>query len=205
MKQITIFLLEDHQLVRDGIKSVLKLNPKFNVIGESSDPQNFLTMLAGLHFDLLLTDLTMPKMSGFDVIEMSLKIKPDLKIIVLSMHDSPEYVIRAQKAGAHGYISKAADANMMIETINQVMLGKNVFNLNNEYTSPTKETGLLLSLREKEILKLISSGKSSKEIAHTLKISPRTVETHRFNTMKKLNTANMTETIALAIQLNLLN
>lgn len=163
----------------------------------------FIEVIDKLDFDVLLLDLSFPTITGFQLIPRIRISQPQAKIIILTMHNDPEYMQRCMSLGAHGYLPKDSDSAQMIKALDTVMSGQNYFE--NKIVEPksTSYTGLL-SQREKEVLLLLSNGLSSKQIAGELSISARTVETHRLNIMKKLNTTNSAETISVAAKMHLI-
>jgi DNA-binding NarL/FixJ family response regulator len=212
MNKTAVFLLDDHKIVRDGLKSILANNDEFEVIGEESNPESFLKVIQDVPFDLLVMDISLPATSGIDLIQKVKNLKPASKIIMLSMHDNPEYMFKSLKEGANAYLSKDIEADEFIEALKQVSLKGSYFPTHIRFNTKEKLTpspegskqSVLLSNREIEILGYMARGKSSREIAETLTLSPRTVETHRVNIMKKLGTSNSAETVAMALKLNLI-
>lgn len=212
MEQTNVFLLDDHKIVRDGLKSILAPQSKFKVIGEESHPENFLKIFHTLDIDILILDVSLPTLSGIDLIKKIKELKPNIQIVMLSMHDNPEYMFRSLKEGANAYLPKDIEAQEFIEALTQVRTQGSYFpsqmNFNNkEELSPPSEGlkySILLTSREIEILGFMAKGLSSKQIGQELSVSPRTVETHRVNIMKKLGTNNGAETVALAWKLKLI-
>lgn len=204
MKVFKVFLLDDHKIIRDGIRSILQTNPSFRVTGEEGNPVHFLEKLDKLDIDILVLDLSLPNVSGFQLIPKIKKLLPAMKILVLSMHNDPETMQRCMSLGANGYIPKDSDSEQMLKALEAVAEGKVYFD--NVAAAPTvknvKES--VLSQREREVLVHLSNGLSSKQIGTELNISTRTVETHRLNIMKKLNTTNSAETISVAARLHLI-
>lgn len=204
MKVFKVFLLDDHKIIRDGIRSILLTNPSFRVTGEEGNPVNFLENLDKLDIDILVLDLSLPNVSGFQLIPKIKKQAPAIKILVLSMHNDPETMQRCMSLGANGYIPKDSDSEQMLKALEAVAEGKVYFE-NVASTATVKNVkDNLLSQREREVLTHLSNGLSSKQIGNELNISTRTVETHRLNIMKKLNTTNSAETISVAARLHLI-
>ncbi|MFL5783179.1 MAG: response regulator [Bacteriovoracaceae bacterium] len=199
-----VYLLDDHKIIRDGIRSILKSNENFQVIGENGDPEKFLNEVERIPMDILVLDISFPGVSGLHILKKVKMMRPDLKVLVLSMHNDPEYMKKALSLGANGYLAKDCDSNELLRFLENIMAGKMECS---EPASPSVgkiATPDLLTGRELEILKLLSGGLSSKEIASQLSISTRTVETHRLNIMKKLRTSNSAETISVAVRMHLL-
>lgn len=212
MKKIKVFLLEDHKIVRDGLKSILAIDPEFEIEGEESNPKVFLEKLPSLNFDILLLDLSLPELPGIDVLKEVKKLKPEIHVMILSMHDNPQYMIKALKEGASAYLTKDTQAEVLIEALkevykegiyypSQIQLKSSSSTLK---TEESKNDDKLLTPKEKEVLKLMIKGLSSKQIAGEFGISSRTIEAHRLNIMKKLGSSNSAESIAKAIRLNLI-
>jgi two-component system, NarL family, response regulator NreC len=203
VKQCKVFLLDDHKIIRDGIKSILHENPTYKVVGEEGDPVVFIQNVSKIDMDILLLDLTFPKLSGFQIIPKVKKLRPEVKIIILSMHNDPEYMQRSAALGANGYLAKDSDAKEFVRALDAVTSGSVFFDtaIPMQNKNPSSE---VLSQRELEVLTHLSSGLSSKQIAGELEISTRTVETHRLNIMKKLGTTNSAETISVAARLHLI-
>lgn len=209
MDKIKIAIVDDHQLFRDGIYSLLSSNEHFAVIISADNGLAFFQELAKDNLpDVILLDLTMPEMDGFEVLKKLRKDYKTIKAIALSMHDDGNYIMKCARSGAYGYLLKNTDPEELVEAINQVYAGKKYFNkaISDRMInimaiegSTTKK----LSARETEILSLISKGHTTKEIASQLYLSTRTVETHRVNMMKKLAVKNVAELIKKASQLDI--
>ena len=207
MDTIRIVLADDHVLVRDGIKSLLEDEQDIEVIDEASDGQQTLSILERNLPDLLIVDIRMPGMNGIEVVRKVREKKWNLKTLILSMHDSEEYVVQSIQAGADGYLLKGSSKDEFLKALHKVAGGGKYFSgdvsailLNNftnghplQSVSKPKEDPFNLTNREKQVLKLILKGKSSKEIGEDLSISKRTAEVHRFNLMKKLDVKNLIE------------
>ncbi|GJM27837.1 MAG: DNA-binding response regulator [Cyclobacteriaceae bacterium] len=209
MTSINIAIVDDHQLFRDGIHSLLAANDQYRVVISASNGTEFFESLAsGVKPDIVLLDLTMPEMDGFEVMQKLKTAYPHIKTIALSMHDDGNYITKSVRSGAYGYLLKNTDEDELLSAIQSVYRGRKYFNqeitgkmINNlSAESETKK----LSIKEKEILKMISEGLITKEIADQLFISTRTVETHRVNIMKKLNAKNTAEMIKKAVLTGLL-
>lgn len=212
MKQTNVYLLDDHKIVRDGLKSILSLYPEYQVVGEDSRPDSFLSSLPQLNIDILILDVSLPNISGIDLIKKIKEINSSLQIVMLSMHENPEYMFRSLKEGANAYLPKDIEAQEFIEALEQVRQRGSYFPSNMNFgnkdalTPPPEglKYSILLTTRELEILAYMAKGLSSKQIAQQISVSPRTVETHRVNIMKKLGTNNSAETVALAWKLKLI-
>jgi RNA polymerase sigma factor (sigma-70 family) len=206
-----IVLAEDHTILREGLKSLLSSSQDFEVIGEAADGREAIRCVEKLKPDLILIDLSMPRMNGMEAIREIRRISKEVKILVLTVHKSEEYVLATFKAGADGYVLKDATHEELLMAIQSVLKGRN-------YISPEISEKVLegylegrkrlksqtawetLTPREREILKLIAEGYKNKEIAEELCISVKTVEKHRSNLMEKLNLHNVQALTAFAIE-----
>ncbi|MCM5663688.1 response regulator [Galbibacter mesophilus] len=208
MNTINIVLADDHVLVRDGIKSILEDDQSIKVIDEASNGKEALEIIANHKPDLLVVDIRMPEMNGIEVVKHLKKSSPEVKALVLSMHDSEEYVVQSIQAGADGYLLKGSSKEEFLKALHTVADGGKYFTgdvssiiINNfvdgkpieKTDTATIEADFNLTKREKQILTHVLKGLSNKEIAEELKISKRTAEVHRFNLMKKLDVKNQIE------------
>lgn len=216
--KIRVILADDHVFVRDGIKSLLENEANITVVGEATDGLEALSLIDSLQPDLLILDIRMPNMTGIEVVEQ-LRCKNNLvKIVMLSMHESEEYVLKSIQAGADGYLLKGSSKEEFLKALHTVSNGGKYFSgdissiligqLTNPGHTPEPKQSLgddqIITKREKEILKLLLSGKGNKEIAEALDISKRTAEVHRFNLMKKLKVKNLMELSNKASEYSLL-
>jgi len=203
--RVRVMLADDHSLVRTGVRRILEAEPGLEVVAEVADGAAALEALGTMEADVLVLDLTMPGMDGFELIRRAHATHPALKLLVLSMHASPEYVSRAIELGADGYLFKdsaVADLVAAIRTVreNRVFYSADVQRALAEHVrgrDATPRPTDVLSARELEVLRLVALGLSTKEIAGRLEISTRTVETHRGNLMRKLGV----HSVALLTQL----
>jgi len=210
-KKHTICIGDNHAIFREGIKSLLSTNPLFSVIGEGEDGMDIINVVRKDPPDILLLDLTMPKMSGLEVIKVLKKRLPDLKILVLTIHNTEDYIHEALAAGANGYVLKDANYAELTRAITVVLKNKTyldpaasdkvvrhyLHHSKKEVTEPVSNT---LTNRELEILKLIAEAYTNKKTAEHLNISIKTVEKHRANLMRKLNLHSAPELTTFAIQ-----
>ncbi|OHX66042.1 response regulator transcription factor [Flammeovirga pacifica] len=214
MTQISVVLTDDHVVVRNGIKLLLENSHEINVIGEGANGQEALDLCRQLQPDVLVIDIRMPVMNGIEATSKIKEYSPNTKVLILSMHDDAEYILDAAEKGASGYLLKDSNSDEFLKAIKTVHEDKKYFsgdiskvlvesylniknNSSTTSTTPKKEAASIdLTKREKEILKYVAVGKSSKEIASTLNKSVRTVETHRFNIMKKMEVKSAVELIA---------
>lgn len=198
---IRILLVDDHQLVRDGLHSRLGETPGICVVGEAGTGAEALALATKLQPDLVLLDIGLPDMSGLDVAEQLPAVAPGTRALMLSMYDNREYVISAIRAGAAGYVLKDASSKEIIAAIRAVAAGGSYYSapLTTALATGGSEPPLLTE-REREILILVAQGNSNKRIAQQLDVSVRTVETHRLNLRKKLGIETPAGLIRYALQ-----
>ena len=210
-----IVIVEDHRILREGLRSLLSSNPDFEVVGEAEDGRQAIRCVETYKPDLVLMDLSMPKMDGLDAIGEVKNRSPKTKLLVLTVHKAEEYIFESLKAGADGYLLKDATHEELTLAIKSVLDGKPYLSpgisgkLVEGYlegrrisTAPSKTE--ILTQRERQILKLIAEGHKNKEIADFLCISIKTVEKHRANLMKKLNLHNASAITAYALEKGLI-
>ncbi|WP_341220141.1 response regulator transcription factor [Polaribacter atrinae] len=206
---INVVLADDHVLVRDGIKALLEDQTGITVIDEASNGKEALEVIAKNKPHVLIVDIRMPEMNGIEVVAEITKNKIDVRTLVLSMHDSEEYVVKSIQAGADGYLLKGASKEEFLKAVNNVAAGDKYFTgdvstiiMNNfvkgnskiiEKQKEVKVAPFKLTKRERQILTLVLELKNNKDIAEELAISKRTAEVHRFNLMKKLEAKNLQE------------
>jgi len=223
--KITIVLVDDHTIVRDGIKYLLEEDESLTVIGEGSNGLEAIELVENLQPDILIIDVRMPEMNGIDAVKI-INSKPiKTKSIVLSMHDSEEYILNSINSNAMGYLLKDASKAEVLKAIHTVFNGEKYFsgdisniivnNLLKKSSTPTIETtsessfpilknDFNLTKKELQILHLVLLGKTNKEISEELNKSKRTIETHRFNLMKKMDVKNLIELSTKATKNNLI-
>ena len=218
MPQWKIVIVEDHAILREGLKAMLASTPDFSCIGEAHDGKVAIQTVCELQPDIVLMDLSMPNTNGTEAIRAIKRRHSNIKIVVLTVHKAEEYIRAALEAGADGYMLKDDTQSDLLTALNSVLSGKS-------YLSPTicgkVVTGYLegasssfsnenirswdiLTHREREVIKLIAEGKKNREIADYLSISPKTVEKHRSNLMKKLNLHNIQAITSFAIENSLI-
>lgn len=213
MKKIKTFLVDDHKIVRDGLKFILNSDKNIEVVGEASDGADAIKFLEKNNaIDVLLMDINMPNLNGIDATEIIKKLHKKISILALTMHSEESYIINMIKAGATGYVLKDSNSNKLIDAVKTVAKGDNYYSsdvsstivnyfMNKNY-SPSDSYEL--SNREIEIINHVVNGKSNKETGAKMDISPRTVETHRRNILKKLGLKNTAELINYAVKNNIL-
>jgi len=198
MEKMTILLVDDHKLIRDSWSFILNSDPRFTVIGETSSGEEAIEISAEMHPEIILMDVNMSPVNGFDATRRIQRISPESKVIAVSMHTMPAYAKRMMQVGAMGYVTKNSSKEEMIAAIIEVSEGKKyiceeVKNIlaQQELDEAAAEGDMNnLSRREFDIIKLIKEGMSSKQIALELDISLKTVEVHRYNILKKLKLKN---------------
>lgn len=216
MEAINIILVDDHTLFRDGIKSILDDEENIHVIEEAQNAQVLFEKLEHQHPDLVITDIGLPDMSGIEVTKKITKLYPDIKILILSMHNNEEFILSSLRAGANGYLSKDIESAELLEAIHSVMNGKIYFNkeisqtiINNYragapvHSEPVGSNSL--TDRETEVITLVGEGYINKEIADKLCISVRTVDAHKSHIMQKLGLKSSVDMVKYAIKNKLIN
>jgi DNA-binding NarL/FixJ family response regulator len=212
-----IFIVEDHQLFREGLKAMLARSQTYDIVGESADGREALRQIQKIKPDLVLLDLTLPIINGYSVLqEIRRAFGSEIKVLVLSIHNTDQYVLQAFEQGADGYCVKDASFEEFCLAVRSVLDGK-------RYISPgiadqvlegyvqhrrrlkPKSTWDSITAREKEVLKLIGEGFSNKQIAKVLSISIKTVEKHRSSLMTKLDMHNAAALAAYAVQMGLIS
>ena len=206
----TIVLADDHNVVRQGLRTLLEGEPGFDIIGEASDGHGAVDLVSSLRPEVLVIDLMMPNLNGLEVVRQVGKKFPMTRSIILSMHSNESYVLQALKYGAAGYVLKESIADELVRAINEVSSGRRYLSppLSDQaieaYTQKTEGNDTdryeSLTTREREVLQLAVEGYSNKEIGEKLSISPRTVETHRANFMQKLGLKTQTDLIRFALK-----
>jgi DNA-binding NarL/FixJ family response regulator len=206
--KISVFLADDHAVVRDGLRYLLETQPDIRVVGSSSDGRNTVRQVNQLRPNVVIMDIAMPLLNGIEATEQILKISPSIYVIILSMHATAEHIYRALQAGARGYLLKESAGMEVVKAIREVSVGRRYLSqrieetMTKDYLLGHKTISPLESLspREREILQLIAEGKSSAEIANTVYLSPKTVETYRSRLMQKLGVHDLHSLIKFAIQ-----
>ena len=203
---IKIILVDDHKLLRDGLRNIIEQKSNMHVIGEASDGREAIKICSKILPDVVVIDVAMPGLNGVEATKQIMKECPKIKIIGLSMHSSKQFIQGMFKAGAYGYLLKDGDSDELITAITTVMENKKYLSkdIDQEYLSALKKGESIedveLSSREKEVLQLVTEGKSSKEIGQVLFLSPKTIDVHRNNIMKKIDLYTIPELTKYAIQ-----
>ncbi len=203
---INILVVDDHALIRKGLKMLLEENLDFKVKGEAETGTQAVQMVREQHFDLVLLDISLPDKHGMDVLKQLKLEQPGIKVIVLSMHPEEQYGVRALKAGAVGYINKQSAPESLVGAIQQVISGKKYISgtlaeqlLNNLIGESQELLHQSLSNREYQTLCLMSSGNSLTEISEIMMLSPKTVSVYRARMLEKMNFKNNAEAVHYAI------
>lgn len=223
---IKILLVDDHRILREGLRALLSEQAGLVVVGDASDGEEAVALVAELHPDVVVMDMVMPRMSGLEATTLIRKLYPDVKVLILSMYDDDEYVQRVIQAGASGYVLKGVAADDLVRAIHEVHRGSS-------FLQPTIAAKLIedyvrrvrgdqpavaeaprhdvpggdeeaLTTREREVLALIAGGSTNQRIADLLELSRKTVESHRTNIMKKLDAHDVTELVRYAIRTGLI-
>jgi DNA-binding NarL/FixJ family response regulator len=209
-KSVKILLVDDHRILRLGLRELLEKQSRFEVIAEAEDGRNAVKLSRELQPDIVIMDLTMPDMNGVEATRRIVTKCPGAKVIILSVHSEQRFVAEVLKAGAAGYILKECDFDEIVQAIPTVISGQIYLCsriatvvrddylqhlIHAEQTSPST-----LTAREREVLQLIAEGKSTKEIAYSFNLSVKTIEAHRQRIMDKLNIHNVAELTKYAIR-----
>ena len=211
-----LVIAEDHTVVRDGLRSLFNLENDLEVVGEAGDGMEVLRCINQTNPDLVVLDLSMPRMDGISVIKEINKQSMSTKILILTMHRDEEFILETFRSGAHGYCLKTSSGKEVLMAIRAVLSGKQYVSpeisgkilegyLESKKTIKEKSSWELLTQREKEILKLVGEGYRNKEISDYLFISVKTVEKHRANIMGKLDLHNAAALTAYAIERGLVS
>lgn len=216
MKPYRIIIADDHSLIRQGVKSILFKSPSLQIMAESSNGLELLELLRDDTPDMVILDITMPQLNGIEAITEIRKLYPGIAILILTMHSNSQYFYQAIAAGAHGYLMKEDSENELLIAIETIRAGKSYISpkLSSEVTDEVmaafREQGkvplVTLSDREKQVLKMVVQGCSSKIIGKALDLSPRTIDHHRASLLKKFkmkNTVDLVNHVARNVSLML--
>lgn len=212
MEKIKVMIVDDHAMIREGIKRLLEFDGNISVVAEASDGEECLSILKKTDLDILLLDINMPKKNGIEVLQEIRSKKMKIKVLMLTVHNEVEYLIKAVDIGVDGYILKDSESSELIKAINVILSGENYIqpslipSLNSKLISRDvdKEKIEQLTKREMEILLNVANGMFNKEIAVNLNISERTVKNHISNIFKKIKVADRTQAAVFAIKNNLI-
>jgi len=214
----TILIVDDHPLVREGLKSILKPATEYEVVGQAGNARDAIQMVKRLKPDLVLLDLGLPDKSGLELSREIRSISTPTRILIVSMHSKVDYIVKAFQAGATGYMTKESATERLLQGIAQVLNGEYFMDSSVSHSvvkklmqTPEKEMKITdvgyetLTSREQEIMVLLAEGYSAKEAAAKLFISPKTVENHRTNIMNKLGLHSTLELVRYAVRLGLVD
>ena len=208
---IRVFLADDHAVVRDGLRFILEAQSDITVVGDASDGRRAVNQVQKLKPDVVVMDIAMPELDGIEATRQIRKACPLTEIVILSVHSSVEHIFRALQAGAHAYLLKESAGKEVVSAVRSVYIGRRYLSqkiaetMIDDYIrqrqDPEPKTPLeRLSPREREVLQLVVEGKSSKEIAIILYLSPKSVETYRSRIMQKLNLGDLPSLVKFAIK-----
>ena len=213
MGKISVVLADDHVLVRKGIEAMLESDTEIDVVGEAGNGSEALEVAGALKPNILILDIRMPEMTGLEAAAKLNDYAPATKAVILSMHDSDEYVLQALDSGAYGYLLKDTDKNEFVKALKQIHAGNKYFsgavsnvlanrllNTKMQARQTAVEDPYGLTRREKEILRMVIDGQHNKQISESFGKSVRTIETHRFNIMKKLGVNNAIDMVNKAVK-----
>lgn len=215
MSVISIILADDHQIVRQGLRSLLDAEADMKVVGCAATGLEAVELVNKLRPEILVTDMMMPELNGIEVTRQALQRSPATRVIVLSMHSNEGYVTQALRNGALGYVLKDSSLEELVDAVRSVLSGRRYLSesisermietyIQKELDASVDDPYETLTNREREVIQMVAEGHSSTEIAERLTISARTVETHRSNLMRKLSLGNQTELIRFAIRKGIL-
>lgn len=212
MSKIRVLLTDDHTLFRQGIRTLLSAETDMEVVGEASNGADAVERCPEVRPDVVLMDVGMPGMSSFEATRQIKKLRPEAKILFLTMYDDEDYLVEGMEVGASGYVLKDSPAPQLVSAIRDVHRGGSYLSprmlsqLVDDFRTRMRSNGTHtprfanLTVREREVLKLLAEGNSVKEIAGDLNLSVKTVEAHKFNLMRKLDIHNKAQLVQYAIQ-----
>jgi DNA-binding NarL/FixJ family response regulator len=211
-----ILLVDDHGVVRKGLRFLLESEPDLEVVGEAADGCQAVEMAAELDPDVIVMDIGMPRLNGIDATTQIVRAHPHTAVVILSVHSDETYLVRTLSAGAKGYLLKDSAEEDLVRAIHSVSAGKPFFSpaiaktMLDDYVRMLQQSGVtdsyaLLTDREKQVLQLLAQGKTNKDVAVLLDLSPYTVETHRTRIMQKLNLHNTAEIVLYAVRKKLVS
>ncbi len=218
MSKKTILIVDDHPLFREGLKSLIARNPGFEVVGEAGNGADAIRMAKEMKPDLAVVDISLPDRSGLDIVRELRDLLPQTRIMIVSMHSKIDYITEAFQAGATGYVVKESAADRLVQGLQAVVKGEFFLDSSLSHSVvrrliefPEKEAKITDSMygsltpREQQIMRLLAEGRSTRDIAANLYISPKTVENHRASIMDKLNLHSTFELVRYAARLGLID
>jgi two-component system, NarL family, response regulator DegU len=210
-KKIRVLLVDDHTIVLDGLKKLLESTGNISIVGEANNGERMIQLAKALNPDVIVSDISMPGINGLDAAIELKSQNPEHRFLMLSMHDSEEYIAKAFASGIDGFLLKNSEKEELFLAIKKIANGEKYYGntasqrMMNSYLNRTQDKFTIdLTNREKEVLKYIVEGMKNKDIADKLFLSPRTVDTHRFNLMQKLNVKNTAELVRLSMEKKIL-
>ncbi|NUM43458.1 MAG: response regulator transcription factor [Anaerolineales bacterium] len=201
--RFSVILADDHHVVRRGLAALLHTNGHYRVVGEASNGEEAVQCATQTSADILIIDLSMPRLNGLEAIRRIRQTDTTLKILVLSMYDDEEFVVQAMQGGANGFILKQAMDDVLFEALDVIRQGRPYFGVVIDPSLVETHAGSLaqiLTTREREVLQLIAEGYTTNQIAELMSISPHTANRHRANIFQKTNAHNQMELIRMAVQ-----
>lgn len=205
-----ILIADDHDIVRRGLRALVQEQPSWQIVAEAQDGRSAVVKAQELKPDIAILDIGMPSLNGLDATKQIVKLNPDIKVLILTMHDSDRLIQDVLNAGARGYLMKSDASRDLVTAIRALLLGQTFFTQKvaqivlDGFTGKRPITAegdsQQLTAKEREIVQLLAEGKSSKEVADVLNVSTKTVETHRTNIMRKLGCHSVTEVVRYAIR-----
>lgn len=221
MKKTRLLIADDHSLVRDGLRLVLKTSPQYQIVAEAADGEEAVALTDKHKPDVVVMDISMPKMNGIDATALIKEHNPDTKVVILTVHEDEEYIYQILRAGASGYVLKSAGRKEIFAAIKSAMSGDRFFSpgiseiiidgfvrrsrgQEDRKESPPTQPSPQLTKRETQILQYIAQGYTNRKIAETLFLSIRTVNTHRTNLMQKLDIHDTARLVRYAIEAGIL-
>ncbi|PYP92579.1 MAG: DNA-binding response regulator [Candidatus Angelobacter sp. Gp1-AA117] len=206
MEQISILIVDDHAVVRHGLRSLLQEQPGWKIVGEAANGREAVQKAGELHPDVVVLDISMPGLNGLDTAPLLLAASPNSRVIVLTMHCTEEFIDIVANTGAHGYVLKSEAEDVVITAIRKVLSGEKFFSpavphslLAQQHDDRRRRKGHL-TMRETQIVQLLAEGKSNKEVSVHLNLSVRTVENHRARIMQKLHLNSFSDLVRHAIR-----
>jgi DNA-binding NarL/FixJ family response regulator len=211
MAKLRILLGDDHTLLRQGLRKILQERPDWEVVAEAGNGREAVRQALAVQPDIAILDIGMPLMNGIEATRQIVRRRPDIHVLILSMHANEAYIIQALKAGAKGYLLKDSADTELIRGVAAIASGKSFFSpaaakvMLDDYVRHLADKGITdrfdsLSEREREIFQLVAEGRSNKDIAELLSVSPTTIETHRAHVLQKLDVHNTAELVLYAVR-----
>lgn len=210
---VRVMIADDHSMIREGLKQLLELEGEFEVVEEACDGEECINKLKGANPDILLLDINMPKMTGLEVLQKMKDLKMKVRVLVLTVHNEVEYLLKAVDIGVNGYLLKDSESAELKKAILSVVNGEDYIQpslipvLNAKMIDRSKDNEKLekLTKRELQVLKLVAIGKLNRQVAEEMEISERTVKNHVSNIFKKIDVKDRTQAAVFAIRNNLIS